>query len=112
MPSSELSRIRLWSWAHFVCRLESLLLSILNGCSQTLDKFGTKLVQVANFYTLYTSYTNLLNQLSIFIQKQITVCAPIFRVYTTGFFELSRCYQATSTHHPQPLLRQLNKGLY
>lgn len=112
MPSGELSIIRLWRWAHDVSLFESLLLGIHNYCSQTPDKIGIKLVQMANFYTLYTNFVRLLNKLSFFIQKPVTVCAQLFNSYTSITFLFLKSRYVFSTHHPQGLYIQLNKGLY
>lgn len=110
MPSSELSRILFWNWAYLVSRLESLLLGMPSGCSKAWYKVGTRLVQEPDFYSLYTKHIKLLNKLSFFIQKQITVYTLTFWVYTTKFLKILNCYTTIYTHHPQSLLRQLNKG--
>lgn len=81
-------------------------------CLEALYKIGKRLLQIKGLYTFYTVVVVLINKLSIFIQKLVTVYTLKFRVSTPSFFVFLRSYFRISTHHPQHLYIQLNKGLY
>lgn len=112
MPSSELPRIRLWHWAHSVSLFESLLLGMPRTCLKRQNKSGINIVQTGVLCTLYTGSLFPYGNTGLFIQKLVTVYTQFIGVYTRDIIGVLKCNTSLSTHHPQCLYIQLNKGLY
>ncbi len=111
MPSSELSRIHLWSWACEASRLESLLLGMHEACVKAAEKLVHKFGKATGFYTLTTAGSDSRYNNGPFVHKLNTcsghldsLCAHVkawFLIRNLGFY----------THRPQDLqvLLTINK---